>query len=98
MGNKSSKKKEVDWFEEMDKKINEELYKDGKVNKNSFEFNDLLGKGGLSTVWKVTNKKDNKIYALKEMSKVKIIDTKSEKNILFERDLLSKMNHPYFIK
>jgi hypothetical protein len=42
-------------------------------------------------------KKDNKIYALKEMSKVKIIDTKSEKNILFERDLLSKMNHPYFI-
>ncbi len=97
MGNKSSKKKEVDWFEEMDKKINEELYKDGKVNKNSFEFNDLLGKGGLSTVWKVTNKKDNKIYALKEMSKVKIIDTKSEKNILFERDLLSKMNHPYFI-
>ena len=98
MGNKSSEKKEVDWFEEMDKKINEELYKDGKVNKNSFEFNDLLGKGGLSTVWKVTNKKDNKIYALKEMSKVKIIDTKSEKNILFERDLLSKMNHPYFIK
>ena len=97
MGNKSSKKKEIDWFEEMDKKINEELYKDGKVNKNSFEFNDLLGKGGLSTVWKVTNKKDNKIYALKEMSKVKIIDTKSEKNILFERDLLSKMNHPYFI-
>ena len=97
MGNKSSKKKEVDWFEEMDKKINEELYKDGKVNKNSFEFNDLLGKGGLSTVWKVTNKKDNKIYALKEMSKVKIIDAKSEKNILFERDLLSKMNHPYFI-
>ena len=97
MGNKSSKKKEVDWFEEMDKKINEELYKDGKVNKNSFEFNDLLGKGGLSTVWKVTNKKDNKIYALKEMSKVKIIDTKCEKNILFERDLLSKMNHPYFI-
>ena len=97
MGNKSSKKKEVDWFEEMDKKINEELYKDGKVNKNSFEFIDLIGKGGLSIVWKVTKKKDNKVYALKEMSKVKIIDTKSEKNILFERDLLSKMNHPYFI-
>ena len=97
MGNKSSKKKEVDWFEEMDKKINEELYKDGKVNKNSFEFIDLIGKGGLSIVWKVSMKKDNKIYALKEMSKVKIIDTKSEKNILFERDLLSKMNHPYFI-
>ena len=78
----------------MDRKINEKLYKDGKVNKNSFEFNDIIGKGGLSVVWKVTMKKDNKIYALKEMSKVKIIDTKSTNNILFERDLLSKMNHP----
>ena len=39
-------------------------------------------------------KKENKIYALKEMSKVKIIETKSANNILFERDLLSKMNHP----
>ena len=84
----------LDWFDEMDRKINEKLYKDGKVNKNSFEFNDIIGKGGLSVVWKVTMKKDNKIYALKEMSKVKIIDTKSTNNILFERDLLSKMNHP----
>ena len=94
MGNKGSKKKEVDWFEEMDKKINGELYKDGKVNKNSFEFIEIIGKGGLSIVWKVLNKKDKKNYALKEMSKVKIIDTKSVNNILFERDLLSKMNHP----
>ena len=94
MGNKSSKKKEIDWFDEMDKKINEELYKNGKVNKNSFEFIDIIGKGGISVVWKVTMKKDNKIYALKEMSKVKIIETKSANNILFERDLLSKMNHP----
>ena len=94
MGNKKSKKKEVDWFEEMDKKLNKELYKDGKVNKNSFEFDEIIGKGGLSVVWKVTMKKDNKIYALKEMSKVKIIDSKSVDNILFERDLLSKMNHP----
>ena len=94
MGNRNSHKTEVDWFDKMDRKINEKLYKDGKVNKNSFEFNDIIGKGGLSVVWKVTMKKDNKIYALKEMSKVKIIDTKSANNILFERDLLSKMNHP----
>jgi serine/threonine kinase 32 len=94
MGNRNSHKTEVNWFDEMDRKINEKLYKDGKVNKNSFKFNDIIGKGGLSVVWKVTMKKDNKIYALKEMSKVKIIDTKSANNILFERDLLSKMNHP----
>jgi hypothetical protein len=29
------------------------------------------------------------------MSKVKIIDRKSEKSILGERDFLSKLHHPY---
>ena len=94
MGNKSSRKKEVDFFEEMDNKINDELYKNGKINRNSFEFNEIIGKGGLSVVWNVTMKKNNKVFALKEMSKVKIIDTKSANNILFERDLLAKMEHP----
>ena len=94
MGNKRSKSKNSDWFDEMDKKIKEELHKGGKINKDSFEFNYIIGKGGLSLVWKVTMKKNNKAYALKSMSKVKIIDTKSADNILFERNLLSKMNHP----
>ena len=39
-------------------------------------------------------KKKNKNYALKEMSKVKIIDKKSVGSITFERNLLSEMNHP----
>ena len=94
MGNKSNKTKKMDWFEEMDKKIKEELYRDGKINKDSFVFNYILGKGGLGLVWQVTMKKNKKVYALKSMSKVKIIDTKSIDNIIFERNLLAKMNHP----
>ena len=94
MGNNSSNKERVDWFEQMEKEINAQLYKDGKVNKNSFEFEEIIGKGGLSIVWKVKMKQNNKVYALKEMSKLKIINTKSVDNILFERDLLSKMSHP----
>ena len=94
MGSNSSKNGGVDWFEQMEKEINAQLYKDGKVNKNSFEFIEIIGKGGINIVWKVKMKKNNKIYALKEMSKLKIINTKSVDNILFERDLLSKMNHP----
>ena len=39
-------------------------------------------------------KKKNKCYALKEMSKAKIIDKKSVASIIFERNLLSEMNHP----
>lgn len=34
---------------------------------------------------------------MKEMSKVKIIDKRSEKSIKSERDLLSKMNHPFLV-
>ena len=34
-------------------------------------------------------------FALKEMCKKKIIDKKSEALIMYERDLLVKMNHPF---
>jgi serine/threonine protein kinase len=44
-------------------------------------------------VWKVTFKKNNKSYALKEMSKVKVMDRKSEKSIKNERELLAKLKN-----
>jgi len=67
------------------------------VSKNYFEFEYIIGKGGFSKVWKVKLKKTGKYYALKEMSKVKIIDKKSEKSIIDERDFLSKLKHPFII-
>ena len=42
-------------------------------------------------------KKNNKKYALKEMSKVRIIDRRSEKSIRGERDFLSKLRHPFIV-
>ena len=42
-------------------------------------------------------KKNNKKYALKEMSKVKIIDRRSEKSIKAEREFLSKLRHPFIV-
>lgn len=64
------------------------------ISKNSFEFIQVIGKGGFGKVWKVFSKKSKEIYALKEMSKTKIIDKKSEKSVINERNLLSRMNHP----
>lgn len=64
------------------------------VNKSSFDYQGVIGKGGFGKVWKVYNRKYKKLYALKEMSKAKIIDKKSEKSIKYERDLLSRMKHP----
>ena len=41
--------------------------------------------------------KTNKKYALKKMSKVKIINRRSEKNIKAEREFLSQLRHPFIV-
>ena len=64
------------------------------ISKSSFEYISIIGRGGFGKVWKVFFKKNKIQYALKEMSKAKIIDKRSEKSVLYERDLLSTMNHP----
>ena len=67
------------------------------VTRNYFEFQYVIGRGGFSKVWQVIMKKNNKKYALKEMSKVKIIDRRSEKSIKGEREFLSKLHHPFIV-
>jgi len=93
MGNRSNKVDE-NFFENMSKKLSGKIKEDGKVNRTSFEYISIIGKGGYGRVWKALMKKSKKYYALKEMSKAKIIDKKSVTSIIFERDLLSEMNHP----
>ena len=67
------------------------------MNKNSFEYISIIGRGGFGKVWKVLYKKHNTYYAMKEMSKTKIIDKKSENSIKSERALLSKIHHRFII-
>ena len=100
MGLKSSKPKKL--FEmgkkqpksspQKPQKIPEEI-----ITKSSFEFIGIIGRGGFGKVWKVLYKKTKAIYAMKKMSKCKIIDKRSERSIKAERDLLSIMNHPFII-
>ena len=68
-----------------------------KISKSNFEFLYIIGKGGFGKVWNVKHKQTSKQYALKLMSKVKIIDKKSVKNIKSEREFLSKLNHPFLV-
>ena len=72
-------------------------YKINDINKNNFKFLYVIGKGGFGRVWKIQSKKTKQIFALKEMSKLKIIDKKSEKSINSEREFLSKLNHPFIV-
>ena len=67
------------------------------LNKSLFEFLYVIGRGGFGKVWKVNLKKTQKCYALKEMSKLKIILRRSEKSIQSERELLSNLYHPFLV-
>ena len=67
------------------------------MNRNFFDFQFIIGRGGFGKVWQVAMKRTGKKYALKEMSKVKIIDRRSEKSIKSEREFLSKLRHPFIV-
>ncbi len=42
-------------------------------------------------------KKNQQIYAMKEMFKAKIIQKKSINSVMNERQLLAKVKHPYLV-
>ena len=69
----------------------------GIIDKSNFKFMEVIGRGGFSQVWKVLYLKYNKLYALKKMYKVELIDKKSEKDILIELSLLSRIHHPFIV-
>ena len=73
------------------------IIKEEKVTKSSFDFINIIGKGGFGKVWKVYSRKYKKVLAMKEMSKTKIIDKRSEKSVKAERELLELMHHPFII-
>ena len=60
-----------------------------------FELISVLGKGGFGKVWKVRYLPTNKFFALKIMSKKKILKDKMIDNVFLERNILSKIysNH-----
>jgi len=68
-----------------------------KIERNSFNIISLIGVGGFSKVWEVKWKKNGMVLAMKEMSKARIIDSKSLKTILVEREILSRTNHPFIV-
>ena len=59
------------------------------ITKTHFKFHCVVGKGGFGRVWKVERKKFRSMYAMKEMSKVRIVNKKSVNSVINERKLLS---------
>jgi len=67
------------------------------ISKMNFNFSHVVGKGGFGKVWKVDLKKTKQIYAMKEMSKAKIITKRSVSSVMNEKQLLSTMKHPFLV-
>ena len=55
---------------------------------------NVIGRGGFGKVWKVERKKFKTMYAMKEMSKTRIVNKKSVNSVLNERKLLAQLKHP----
>lgn len=48
-------------------------------------------------MWLCTSKKDNTAYALKIISKRKVLEEKQERSVLREKELLSMLQHPFIL-
>lgn len=91
MGNKQKDVSEV----QQENKQNEN--QKAALNRNNFDFLYPIGRGGFGKVWRVSHKKYKTIFALKEMSKAKVIDKRSERSIKAERELLSQLRNPFIV-
>ncbi|CAK94048.1 unnamed protein product (macronuclear) [Paramecium tetraurelia] len=69
----------------------EDLIENNVVSVQNFQFIDAIGRGGFGKVWKVRQKKNKQFYALKVMSKPKIIQKKSVQSVMNEKTLLIKI-------
>lgn len=68
-----------------------------KASISDFKFHMIIGKGGFGEVWVVSYKNKKKCFALKKMSKIKIIKKWSIKSVLNEKTILSVLSHPFIV-
>ncbi|KAJ2924940.1 hypothetical protein H1R20_g12136, partial [Candolleomyces eurysporus] len=57
----------------------------------------MLGKGDVGRVYLVREKKTNKLYAMKVLSKREMIERKKIKRALTEQEILATANHPFIV-
>ena len=65
-----------------------------QINKNSFQLQYVIGKGGFGKVWKVEKKKEKTTFAMKEMSKARVMTKRSVNSVMNEKKILSTIRHP----
>jgi len=64
------------------------------ISVKDFHLKYVVGTGGFGEVWKVQRKRDSEIFAMKILSKAKILYKDSVHSVMSERRLLARLNHP----
>lgn len=68
-----------------------------EVGPSSFQKLALLGRGDVGKVYLVKEKKTDKLFAMKVLSKSEMIKRKKIKRVLAEQEILATANHPFIV-
>ncbi|KAF8211295.1 Pkinase-domain-containing protein [Mycena galopus ATCC 62051] len=68
-----------------------------EVGPSSFVKIKMLGKGDVGKVYLVREKKTDKLFAMKVLSKKEMIERKKIKRALTEQEILATANHPFIV-
>lgn len=69
-----------------------------KKRPEDFKFGKILGEGSFSTVYVVREISTGKEYAMKVLEKRHMIREKKVPYVTREKEVLSKLNHPFFVR
>ena len=75
-----------------------ETYDLEQIEPQSLDILGVLGKGAYGFVSLVCHKETQQLYALKAVSKQKIVDSSQQVQIINEKQIMAQLNHPFFIK
>jgi serine/threonine protein kinase len=64
------------------------------VTKSDFEVMNAIGRGGFGLVKTVESKRTKEMFAMKEMSKARVIAKKSVQSVMNEHRLLTQVKSP----
>ena len=68
-----------------------------ELSQNDFEILSLIGRGSFGKVFLVKNKNNEKLYAMKVVSKKSIIEEEEVEHSMTERNILCKIHHPFLV-